>query len=408
MKRKTDIQLIEAMILSNKVLLTEAPCVFPPDWNADLGNKFRVWFRQTYEQEAVKLDLDETGPYNNATVLKAFCYNPYGLETAGSKFMKTDADLGGGDDDWQVLGLNGWEWLGIIAAVAIIGGLAWWKFRKIKMGARLAKQAAEEAKNYPGGKAQMLEDAIGAAKDKSKRREFLSKFLKSKNLSKAEQEAAEKAMMNPGYITAEQKFMRQMALDEFKQGNITAKELIRINKLKGEDAKMIRAIDRARKKTNNKTAWPSKDQLKNWKTKQTNKTTNAPKRTYKPIENSKLTYYTNPKSTNFENAWFHLKGSVTPDDVETAINRTMTQMGVSFKQSAQLRNTASLSAEAISKQLSSKGNFMLAKHANAQTFPPFNTWMREMNAAGVKPQVSPGDMARYAKNHTIWNLIHRR
>jgi hypothetical protein len=157
-----------------------------------------------------------------------------------------------------------------------------------------------------------------------------------------------------------------------------------------------------------KTAWPSKDQLKNWKTKQTNKTTNAPKRTYKPIENSKLTYYTNPKSTDFENARFHLKGSVTPDDVETAINRTMTQMGVSFKQSAQLRNTATLSAEAISKQLSSKGNVMLAKHANAQTFPPFNTWMREMNAAGVKPQVSPGDMARYAKSNTIWNLIHRR
>ena len=408
MKRKNDMKLIEAMILSNKVLLTEALCVFPPEWNAELGNKFRVWFRQTYEQEAVRIDLDETGPYNNATVLKAFCYNPYGVETAGSKFMKTDADLGGGDDDWQLLGLNGWQWLGIIAALAVFGGLTWWKLRKIRMGVRLAKQAAQEAKNYPGGKAQMLEDAIDAAKDKSKRRDFLSKFLKSKNLSKAEQEAAEKAMMNPGYITAEQKFLRQMALDEFKQGNITGDELIRINNLTGEDAKMIRAIDRARKKTNNKTAWPSKDQIKKWKTKQSNKTTNTPKRTYKPIENSKLTYYMNPAAEDLENAWFHLKGSVTPADVQTAIDRTITQLDLPFAQARQLRNTAPLSVDAISERLSSEGTYMLAKHANAPSFPSFNTWMREVNAAGVKPQVSPGDIARYAKNRTIWNLIHRR
>jgi hypothetical protein len=396
MKRKNDMKLIEAMILSNKVLLTEALCVFPPDWNAELGNKFRVWFRQTYEQEAVRINLDETGPYDNATVLKAFCYNPYGMETAGSKFMKTDADLGGGDDDWQLLGLNGWQWLGIIAALATIGGLAWHKFRKIRMGVRLAKQAAQEAKNYPGGKAQMLEDAIDAAKDKSKRREFLSKFLKSKNLSKAEQEAAEKAMMNPGYITAEQKFMRQMALDEFKQGNITAEELIRINKLTGEDAKMIRAIDRARKKMNNKTAWPSKDQLKKWKTKQTIK---APKRQWRAVPS-------NPSMKFAEDGnWYLFKGvaseKLTDAVIKSIRNVAKTNQRLanqSVKQQFELKNTVT---DRLNSKLELGTARMFKKYLPLNEYPSFVQYTEDLRAAGVTDQI---DITRYITGQTLWRL----
>jgi hypothetical protein len=411
MKRNYDMALLESMILSNKIRLTEAPCVFPAEWNQAKGDKFRAWFLKTHADKAKQLNLDASGPYNNSTMLNAYCYNPYGLETAGDRFMMLSADEGGGaSDNWSPLGISPMGWLSIGIACMVVLGIGWLKYRKVKAGVRIAREVAKQAKNYPGGKAQMLEDALDTIKDKSKRGSYLSKFLKSKSLTQEERKAAEAALENPGVISAEQKIIHGMLYEEFKNGNISASDLIDLAKMNptSQEARMLKAIERARKKSGNKKLWPSEDQLKKWKTKQTNKRTNAPKRTYKPIENSKLRYYTNPKSTNFENAWFHLKGSVTPADVETAINRTMTQMEVSFKQSAQLRSTATLSAEAISKRLSSKGNFMLAKHANAQTFPPFNTWMREMNAAGVKPQVSPGDMARYAKNHTIWNLIHRR
>jgi hypothetical protein len=401
---------MESMILSSKVLLTEAaPCVFPAEWNADLGNKFRAWFNQRFPSQASTYKLDKTGPYDNATIKTAYCWKPAGLETAGDMFMRT-----AGEEEYTI---GGWpiRFYLIAAALVVVGagvGFVWWY--KINRARKLAKQVTSGIKNYKGNKADLLYDTITSFKDPYKRQQIIRKLTKgdseNKLISAEEKAAIEKAMKNPGVTEKVIDELHALYLQEFKAGNLSANEYIQAVQMdtNSVEAKALRAIERARKKSGNKTAWPSKDQLKNWKTKQTKQTTIAPKRTYKPIENSKLTYYMNPKSTDLEKAWFHLKGSVTPDDVESAINRTMNQMGVSFKQSIQLRNTAPLSAKAISKQLSSKGNYMLAKHANAQTFPSFNTWMRETNAAGAKPQISPGDMARYAKNRAIWNLIHRR
>jgi hypothetical protein len=403
-------KLMESMILSSKVLLTEAaPCVFPAEWNADLGNKFRAWFNQRFPSQASTYKLDKTGPYDNATIKTAYCWKPAGLETAGDMFMRT-----AGEEEYTI---GGWpiRFYLIAAALVVVGagvGFIWWY--KINRARKLAKQVTSGIKNYKGNKADLLYDTITSFKDPYKRQQIIRKLTKgdseNKLISAEEKAAIEKAMKNPGVTEKVIDELHALYLQEFKAGNLSANEYIQAVQMdtNSVEAKALRAIERARKKSGNKTAWPSKDQLKNWKTKQSNKKTNTPKRTYKPIENSKLTYYMNPAAEDLEKAWFHLKGSVTPADVQTAINRTMTQLDLPFAQARQLRNTAPLSVDAISERLNSEGTYMLAKHANAETFPSFNVWMREVNAAGVKPQVSPGDIARYAKNRAIWNLIHRR
>lgn len=409
MKRNYDMALLESMILSNKIRLTEATCVFPDGWNQELGDKFRTWFLKTHPDKAKQLNLDPTGPYDNSTMLNAYCYNPYGLETAGDRFMMLDSDEGGGaPDDWDFLEISPIGWLSIGIGCMVILGIGWLKYRKIKAGVRIAKEVAKQSKNYPGGKAQMLEDTLDTLKDKSKRSSFLNKFLKSKSLTQEERKAAEAALENPGVISAEQKLIQGMLYQEFKNGNISASELIRITKMNptSQEAQMLKAIDKARKKTGKRNAWPSKDNLKKMRDRLKSNASKSKEKSklFKPVtSNPKLSYMA--VGDDVANTWFIFKGNVSKDSIDIAYRRALNNANLSFKEATVIKSGPGPSS--LFKELNGNGKRLLAKHANAEKFPTLNQWTIEMNRAGASPQVSPGDISRYIKNLALWHLVNK-
>ena len=392
---------MESMILSSKVLLTEAaPCVFPAEWNADLGNKFRAWFNQRFPSQASTFKLDKTGPHDNATIKTAYCWKPAGLETAGDLFMRT-----AGEEEYTI---GGWpiRFYLIAAALVVVGagvGFLWWY--KINRARKLAKQVTSGIKNYKGNKADLLYDTITSFKDPYKRQQIIRKLTKgdseNKLISAEEKAAIEKAMKNPGVTEKVIDELHALYLQEFKAGNLSANEYIQAVQMdtNSVEAKALRAIDRARKKSGNKTAWPSKDQLKNWKTKQSNKTTNTPKRQWSAV----------PTNTSIKFAedgnWYLFKGNASEklnDAIAKSIkNATKTNQSLanqSFLQRTNLTNT-------VTARLNSKlksGNARMSKnYLSLNEYPSFEQYTADLRAAGVTDQI---DMTRYITGQTLWRL----
>jgi hypothetical protein len=389
---------MESMILSSKVLLTEAaPCVFPAEWNVDLGNKFRAWFNQRFPSQASTYKLDKTGPYDNATIKTAYCWKPAGLETAGDMFMRT-----AGEEEYTI---GGWpiRFYLIAAALVVVGagvGFIWWY--KINRARKLAKQVTSGIKNYKGNKADLLYDTITSFKDPYKRQQIIRKLTKgdseNKLISAEEKAAIEKAMKNPGVTEKVIDELHALYLQEFKAGNLSANEYIQAVQMdtNSVEAKALRAIERARKKSGNKTAWPSKDQLKNWKTKQT---TNAPKRQWSTVpSNSSMKFVE-------DGNWYLFKG-VASEKLTDAVSKSIRNIAKtnqalanqSVKQQLNLKNTVT---DRLNSKLKLGTARMSKKYLSLNEYPSFEQYTADLRAAGVTDQI---DITRYITGQTLWRL----
>ena len=72
--KKYDITILENMILNDKYSLTEQGV---PLTDTTQSNKFRSWFIKTYPTKAMELNLDPTGPKDNATMQPIFNNSSY-------------------------------------------------------------------------------------------------------------------------------------------------------------------------------------------------------------------------------------------------------------------------------------------------------------------------------------------
>jgi len=211
----------------------------------------------------------------------------------------------------------------------------------------------------------------------------------------------EKAMNNPGVTEKVTDELHKLYFQQFKAGNLSANEYIAALGMNpnSAEAKALRAIDRARKKSGNKTAWPSKDQLKKWKTKQSNKTTNTPKRQWSAV----------PTNTSIKFAedgnWYLFKGNASEklnDAINNSIkNATATNQSLknqSFLQRTNLRNTVT---DRLNSKLKRGTARMSKNYLSLNEYPSFEQYTADLRAAGVTDQI---DMTRYITGQTLWRL----
>lgn len=406
MKHNYDMKLLESMILSNNILLTEAPCVFPDGWNQDKGDAFRAWFNGQYPSKSAEIKLDKTGPFDNAVIKSAYCWKPYGLETAGDLYMQT-----AGEEDYTIYGYPVRYYL-IAAGLVVVAagvGFVWWY--KVRNATKLAKAVTNGIKNYKGDKADLLYDTITSFRDPAKRAQIIRKLTrgdKKNQLTSAEEKAQiEQLANNPDVVEKTVDKLHELYLQEFKLGNLTANEYIRAVRMNPNsvEAKALKAIERARKKSGNKQLWPSKQQYTKLKDKL--KKTKSSNKSFKTVSsNPKLTYQV-VGGDNIENSWFHFKGNgkVSQQSVATAYSRALNNANLPAREALIIKNGPGPAS--LENQLNGKGQYMLAKHANAETFPTINQWTIDMNRAGANPQVTPGDISRYIKHWATWHLVNR-
>jgi len=409
MKYNYDMTLLESMILSNKIRLTEAsgPCILPDDWNQEKGDAFRAWFNKQYPSKSAELDLDPTGPFDNATIKSAFCWKPDGLETTGDKYLNTAGD--------EPMMLSGWpvRYYLIAAAALVVAtgvGFVWWY--KARRATRLAKAVIDGIKNYKGDKAELLHDTITSLNSTSKRQSIIQRIIKGDKKNQltttAEKEQIKQLANNPAAFEKTIDELHKLYLQEFKLGNLTADEYIRAVRMNpnSAEAKALKVIERAKKKSGNKGYWPSKNDLKKMRDRLKSNASKSKEKTklFKPvISNPTLTYMA--VGDDVANTWFIFKGNISKDSIDTAYRRALNNVNLGMKTAIMIKSGPGPSS--LFKELNGNGKRLLAKHANAEKFPTLNQWTIEMNKAGASPQVSPGDISRYVKNLALWHLVNK-
>lgn len=403
MKRKYNMILLESMMLSKKIQLTEEACVFPDGWNQAKGDAFRQWFNKQYPSKSDELSLDPTGPFDNTTIKNAFCWKPDGLQTAGDKYLGT-----AGYEPTTVLGWPLKYYLIAVIGIVVVSGIGFMWWFKIRRAALLARAVKDGIKNYKGDKAELLHDTIEAVRDPSKRRNIIRKIIdrdpENKLTTAEEKEKIEEFANNPGAFEKTLDELHKLYLEEFKAGRLTADEYIRAVRMNPNsvEARALRAIERARKKTGNKSYWPKKN---------IEKRNIRKKLGLKPVKsNPKLFYKLIGNSDDLSNSWFLFKsssrGGITQQAIDRAFSRALNSSNLPPSTSLPIK--AGPSPSILYQRLKGAGKRLLAKHANAEQFPNINQWTIEMNRAGATPPVGPGDMARYIQDKALWDLIRGR
>ena len=190
-----------------------------PFKNQEDGDKFREWLNLNKPGSARNLNLDKTGPYNNATIIKA--YKLYGKE-----YKDVHAST------WDMEGLSDGQWLFLII-VGLGVGIAGYNI--IKTFSRKMKFLYENFK------------ALIPQIKKTKITDIESFLIKNPDIDSATKEKLLAALKNPRVRVEMQGELNRLLIDAFKRdAGVSGDDLIKIlspeeQALYGPDIKRIQA-----------------------------------------------------------------------------------------------------------------------------------------------------------------------
>lgn len=382
--KKYDITILENMILNDKYSLTEQGV---PLTDTTQSNKFRSWFIKTYPTKAMKLNLDPTGPKDNATMQQAWNYKPNDLDTttAGQEFSKLSSDAGGLDSGIAGLGIDGWDLL-YYAVYAVSGYIAIRIIkRKFQTLGKITKSLPEYLKTKGSGKRLMR--FLKSDRDIDRLKRNIDDAL---DLEAKEKRALKDVLDNPGTVTAVKRLISKEYAQKLRRGQMTADEFIietGINP-KGPTAREAKKIERLQKKYGKfwKQAYKKQKQKINF---------NAPKRQWTSVP-------ANPSIKFSEDAgWYLYKSAGTGSEkINNAVNQSIKNSvsNISLKEKLAMINA---SESRLTNKLRSGNARMSKRYLGLNEYPSFQQYSADLRAAGVTDNI---DMNRYITAQALWRL----
>jgi hypothetical protein len=387
--KKSDLILIENMILKDTVIITEQGL---PLTDTTQSNKFRAWFIKNYPTKASELNLDPTGPKDNATITQAWNYRPSDLDTttAGQEFSNLNSSAGGLDDGILGFGITGWD---ILYAVAVLAGLyvgGRLIAKKLRQVGRVTKTLKDFSKTK-GGLGRLLK-FLKSDRDLDKLERDINNTLE---LSEKEKNLIKTAIKNPNTRIALRKLISKEAAQKLRRGEMTAEEFIQETGInpKGKTAREARRIVAMQKKygPNWKQAYE--------KQKQASLKFNMPSRQWSAV----------PTNTSIKFAedgnWYLFKGNASEklnDAIAKSIkNATKTNQSLANQSFLQRTNLTNTVTDRLNSKLKSGNARMSKNYLSLNEYPSFEQYTADLRAAGVTDQI---DMTRYITGQTLWRL----
>lgn len=223
----------KSTIKNHVMQLLEATCVVPFK-NQTEGDEFRAWFIKRYPAQAKTFDLDPSGPYNNETIRKAFCWSSMGSDgaTAGSLYTKskTSGDIFSGStfSDMEIYII-----IGMLIAIGVGGYLT---FRAARSGYRFIKALPALVK-----KKGAVDNVIDSIKNGTVLAD-LNKTIDKLNISEQEKAELKSQIREPGFGVQLEKELNLIMIEELKKGTISANDFI--NALNIDDPAIINKVNK--------------------------------------------------------------------------------------------------------------------------------------------------------------------
>ena len=216
-------------------ILSEAAACTVPFKNQSEGDAFRKWFRTRYPSQAASFGLDATGPFNNETIRKAFCWSSMGSDgtAAGKLYMQSTSTSGnvfgnGTFSDTEIYIVSG-----MLIALVFGGYLA---FRATRSAYRFVKALPQLVK-----KKGAVDNVVDSIKNGTVLAD-LSKTIDKLNLSEREKAELKSQIQEPGFGVQLEKELNLIMIEELKKGTISANDFI--NALNITDPAIINKVNK--------------------------------------------------------------------------------------------------------------------------------------------------------------------